>query len=284
MKFSERIGINAPKIEIQTDYIDEDLINSLWNLFDIFYATPLKQQDSSYYRSTKFKKFIEDVWFSFFKEPIDTIPRQSYDVVKELRDRFYNFYWYQVYDFIEFIAKNSGSINEIDFTNSCNFILKRELSAYRFIENELSPITDENQIEQIQKAIDDSATSKLRSVNIHLQASLGKLSDKMNPDYRNSIKESISAVESLVQIISGDKKAELGKALKVIKDKIGLHGALEQGFSKLYGYTSDSDGIRHSLSEESTLDLEDAIYMLTTCSAFINYLIIKSDKAGIKLK
>lgn len=105
----------------------------------------------------------------------------------------------------------------------------------------------------------------------------------MKPDYRNSIKESISAVESLAQIISGDKKAELGKALKIIKDKIGLHTALEQGFSKLYGYTSDSDGIRHSLSEESTLDLEDAIYMLTSCSAFINYLIIKSDKSGIKL-
>jgi hypothetical protein len=29
MKFSERTGIQAPKVEIQADYIDEDLRNSL---------------------------------------------------------------------------------------------------------------------------------------------------------------------------------------------------------------------------------------------------------------
>lgn len=283
MKFSERIGIQTIKVEIQSDYIDDDLLNSLWSLFDMYFASPLKSQDSNYYQATKFKKFIENLWFSFFKEPIDTIPRNSYDVIRNIRDRFFSFYWYQVYDFIEFIAKNPDPIDGKQFTNACNLVLGRELSAFRFIENELTPITDENQIEQIQKAIDDTATNKLKSVNTHLQASLNKLSDKMKPDYRNSIKESISAVESLAQIISGDKKAELGKALKIIKEKIGLHTALEQGFSKLYGYTSDSDGIRHSLSEESSLDLENAIYMLTSCSAFINYLIIKSDKSGIKL-
>jgi hypothetical protein len=250
----------------------------------MYYGTPIKYQDSNYYKSTKFKKFIENIWFSLFKEPIDTIPYQNYDVVSNIRDRFFSFWWHQIYDLIEFVAKNPGPIDEDEFTNACNLVLKRELSGFRFIGNELTPITDENQIGQIQKAIDDTSISNLKSVNTHLQASLNKLSDKVNPDYRNSIKESISAVESLVQLISGDKKAELGKALKIIKEKVGLHGALEQGFLKIYGYTSDSDGIRHSLSEESTLDIEDAIYMLTTCSAFINYLIIKADKSGIRIE
>jgi hypothetical protein len=34
---------------------------------------------------------------------------------------------------------------------------------------------------------------------------------------------------------------------------------------------------------ESHLELEDARYMLVTCSAFINHLVVKADKAGIKL-
>jgi len=112
---------------------------------------------------------------------------------------------------------------------------------------------------------------------------LNKLSDKKNPDYRNSIKESISAVESICQQITQDPKAELGKALKTIKTKLSIHGALEQGFIKIYGYTSDGDGIRHALMDEPNLDQEDALYMLITCSSFVNYLIIKANKIGLEI-
>ena len=121
----------------------------------------------------------------------------------------------------------------------------------------------------------------LAGVNIHLSSALSKVSNKNNPDYRNSIKESISAIETIAKIISGDDKADLSKALSKLKDKIELHPALEQGFKKIYAYASDEDGIRHSIMEEKNLDKEDAIYMLVSCSAFVNYLIVKADKAGI---
>ena len=106
MKFSERIGIQKIKVEIQNNYIDNDLLNSLWNVFDINYATRIKYQDSNYIRSTIFNEFVQNMWFSFFKEPIDSIPRQNFDVISNIRERFYSFDWYQVYDFIEYIAKN----------------------------------------------------------------------------------------------------------------------------------------------------------------------------------
>ena len=47
------------------------------------------------------------------------------------------------------------------------------------------------------------------------------------------------------------------------------------------GYTSDTDGIRHGLTEEINCDFEDAKFMLVTCNTFINYLVIKANKAGI---
>ena len=284
MKFSERNGIKSPKVNIQIDYIDDDLRNSLWNVIDIIFLSELKNHENRYYNRTKFKVFYETIWFSFFKEPIDTIPTHKFDLINLLRDRFFYFEWYEIYDFIEFIVKNPQQFEIEEIIKSFNAVLKRDLSGYRFIQTELVPITDEYQIEQIENAIVDTRNAKLKSVNTHLKVSLEKLSDKLNPDFRNSIKESISAVESLVQIIAEDNKAELGKALKVIRDKIGLHGALEQGFKNLYGYTSNGDGIRHAITEEPNIDLEDAIYMLTSCSAFINYLIVKADKAGISLK
>lgn len=43
--------------------------------------------------------------------------------------------------------------------------------------------------------------------------------------------------------MTDDEKATLGKALKIIEDKFGLHPALKGSLSQLYGYTSDGDGI-----------------------------------------
>jgi hypothetical protein len=90
--------------------------------------------------------------------------------------------------------------------------------------------------------------------------------------YRNSIKESISAVEAMCKLAAHDDKATLGQVLP----KMGLHPALRDGFNKLYGYTNDADGIRHALLEESTLTFDDAKFMLVACAAFINYLKAKA--------
>ncbi|MFA9190077.1 hypothetical protein AAGV28_01735 [Flavobacterium sp. FZUC8N2.13] len=281
MSFSDRIGLTSPKIKIQIDSLDNDLLNSLWNCFSLSYADRIKSQPYDVISLSKYKDFVKSIWANFFKEPLDTMPNTNSGAINYIREKFYSYNWYEVYNFIEFILKNPEARNNDNFTESLNTVLARELAGYRIIAGEVTPITDQFQVSQIQSAIDNTSKELLKGVNIHINSALNKLSDKKSPDYRNSIKESISAVESMVQIITGDSKAELGKGLKIIKDKIGLHTALEQGFIKIYGYTSDSDGIRHSLMEESTLDIEDAIFMLTSCSAFINYLFVKSDKAKL---
>jgi hypothetical protein len=61
-----------------------------------------------------------------------------------------------------------------------------------------------------------------------------------------------------------------------------IHKDLKEGFKKFYHYTSDSDGIRHGLMDEDRLSSEDAKFMIVSCSAFINYLIVKAQKVGIK--
>ena len=109
-----------------------------------------------------------------------------------------------------------------------------------------------------------------------MQKSLQFLSDRESPDYENSIKESISAIESKCQIILGknERDATLGKMLKKLEDNgVKIHPALRTSFNSLYGYTCDAKGIRHAGNlggENSTF--EEAKFMLVTCSAFINYL------------
>ena len=116
-----------------------------------------------------------------------------------------------------------------------------------------------------------------------MKRSLELISDKKNPDYRNSIKESISAVEAYCKYIVHDPKATLGDALKKITVSTSIHPALERGFSAIYGYTSDSGGIRHALTDEKeTPSYADAKFMLVACSSFINFLTAKIAESGKK--
>ncbi|MCC6412503.1 MAG: hypothetical protein IT270_12640, partial [Saprospiraceae bacterium] len=121
-----------------------------------------------------------------------------------------------------------------------------------------------------------SSTNKFKTVKEHLKRAVELYSDKKNPDFRNSIKESISAVEALSKIIINNNKVTLGQALKEIETKHQVPPSLKQAFSALYGFTSDEGGIRHALLEKNiSINMEEARFMLIVCSAFINYLIHK---------
>lgn len=285
MNFSQRIGVVPATKQLQIDSIDEDLRNGLWNVLKL---AILDNLSTSRYggEESEFDVFCKILWHSLYKLAIDRIPSNSFRAEEQIRDTYFNSQWYQIYDLIDFIACINPEVLDLkydQFKNSCNNIFEREFSGYRFINNQISPITNNNEIGEIENAIDQAGSfTALQGANIHLKSALGKLSDRNAPDYRNSIKESISAIESVAKAISGNKKDSLAGAIDKIKGKIKIHPALERGFKQLYGYTSDSDGIRHALMDEGTCDFEDAKYMLVSCSAFINYLIVKAQKAGIE--
>jgi len=149
--------------------------------------------------------------------------------------------------------------------------LERENSGYRFVDGKIIEISSSDEVDEIESAI--ARSTPYYGVKQHLSSAIKLLSDKEKPDYRNSIKESISAVESLCKTVCKVEKATLGSALKIMEKKGVLHPALKTAFSSLYGYTNDADGIRHALMKESNLSSADARFMLISCSAFINYVI-----------
>lgn len=81
----------------------------------------------------------------------------------------------------------------------------------------------------------------------HLGQALAHLADRTNPDYANSIKESVSAVESVCRQITSKPKATLGDGIKALKSAgVTIPPTLEKGWLSLYGDTSDADGVRHA--------------------------------------
>jgi hypothetical protein len=279
-RFSERIGKKESRKTIQIDSMDSALVNSLWNVLDYHIYQPLIHEETHSISYSRFEDLFKAIWFSFLKIPTDRMPSDKFSLVNEMRRLYFSWDYLDKYDFIDFILEcRELPMHRENFVGDLNFVLKREFSGYRIIKGVLAPITSETEINEIEKAIENtSSRKKYRSAGIHLDAALSKLADRGSPDYRNSIKESISAIESVCKEIANNKKADLAMAIKELKKTISVHPALEQGFLKIYGYTSDGDGIRHALTEEPSLDQEDALFMFVAASAFINYLIAKDQK------
>jgi len=276
-RFSERIGKKVPRSKFQIDSMDMYLRNSLWNAITIALIKPLRESESL--ELSEFEDLVTEIWIEFLKEPVDQIPYATKNIASSLRDKFYQWNYLDVYDFIEFLSKKKIPYTKSsDFRKFCNIFLEKEFSAYKFVDSELTQVTDQVEIDTIESALQNSDTYGHDTVKIHLKTALLKLADRENPDYRNSIKESISAIESLCKRLTNEKGGGLEFALKKLKKETNLHASLEQALLKIYGYTSDSSGIRHALIIQENVDKEDAQFMLVACSAFVNYLIVKYDR------
>ena len=159
-------------------------------------------------------------------------------------------------------------------TSDANAMLSREGSAYRFVSNVIAPITAEEELAAIEEVV--QLSDPFHGASHHITQAVTLLSDRSMPDFRNAIKESISAVESAVRVAAGDTKVDIEKGLQ----KLGFHHQLKQAWNNMYNWTSDEDGVRHTIKGAPQVGISEARYMVVACSAFVNYLVVKSSEGN----
>jgi uncharacterized protein with PIN domain len=270
-KFSERQGITPVRTTLQVDEKSEGLRISLWNVVYELIVQKRGFMEVNWSRPPGSEAEIyavgRDFWADVIEEPLDTKPDYAGALLKAMRDHYFKAPWYKVYEFVEFLVEEYPRFAK--FHDAINAVLESKLSGYRLISGKIVPVTDEQEIQALEEALADE---KYPGVRAHLSTALSCLANREKPDYRNSIKESISAVESAARAITGNDKAVLSDALKTLEKQKKLHSALKQGIIKLYGYTSDEDGIRHAMLEEPEITVADAKFFLLSCTSFVNYL------------
>ena len=124
-----------------------------------------------------------------------------------------------------------------------------------------------------QQAIETIEQKGPAGAKTHLRSAAEAINEQR---YADAVRESIHAVESVARTIDPEAGKTLGPALKSLeKEGVLNHRALKEAFSKLYGYTSDENGIRHALLEEgaAAVDLDDAVFMFSACASFAAYLV-----------
>ena len=277
MKFSERHGYRKVSDVIIREDVTASQRTGIWNVLKT-YAWDLWEEYQYGWtpESQIINEYLHRLWIYHFKADLDNLPvfisrRGGKDGYQTIKEHFFRAKWYEVFDFLEFTSKELIPLFHGGCRGDINHMLEREGSAYRMVEDEVVEVTDKQEL----LAIEEGLAIPTSAIKSHLLRSLELLSDRESPDYRNSIKEAVSAVEAACRRLAEDDKATLGQALKKID---GLHPAMASGFSSLYGFTSDKGGIRHALSDDPSVSYEDAKFMLVACSAFVSFLEAKHAK------
>ena len=272
--FSQRYGYSNSST-IQLEDMDDVLKRRIWNAF---YGKQFDLYDSLNLNDalTNIEKMMDKMGVIY------QYPENGKSAIKHKNAEALQKYllssgkWYLMYDFIEKYLELLDDEEKEAVIAEYNKILEEEVSGYRIVNGLITSIINESELQ----AIAEATKTPYDAVNTHINKSLSLFANRKKPDYENSIKESISAVEALCKIITIDDKATLGQALKKLESSgVKLHNAFRNALDNLYGYASDENGIRHAGVDFKTATTEDARFMLITCSAFVNYVIEKWEKA-----
>lgn len=269
--FSDRNGIKPENTTLQMTDLDQRTRIALINAVRYIYS--FAHLDADYLDQAQ--AIYKDILFNVYLVPSDPHKEYGKEVLLDiLCDTIEQDPYDSVLTVVEYFAKKTAGMSkvynmQITPAQVFNAVFEREYVGYRFVGDMIVPITDKQELQTIEEAV----ASPYDQVNGHFEKALAFLSDRDKPDYANSIKESISAVERMCSLIVGSSTT-LGAALSSLEGVgVTIHPAMKGAFDKLYGYTSDASGIRHAGTlGGADATFEEAKFMLVACCAFVNYL------------
>lgn len=282
--FAERMGLRASRTIVQSESLDEETRTALWNMLVILQEVFDAQLRGYHDSGPTHDELLTSIWVNHFKRPRDEQPHRvaTWNLIKK---EILEGEWVDALEVLERTSKVLARADEERaedssgaFTNALNDRFEQYLVGYRFIGNEITPIDSSAEADSVDTALADAAS--IAGARHSLERAVELLADRQNPDYPNSVKESISAVEAVTKKITGE--GTLGAGLKKLQGAgVNIHPALKEGWLKIYGWTSDEDGVRHGSIDAASIDQTMAKYMLVSCSAFVSYLIDEGRKSGL---
>jgi hypothetical protein len=191
MSFSDRQGITTPKHVLQADSIDDDLRNGLWEACCEFYLRDFDHKGTT--KNTTVGLFLKDMYVNYYKQTSDNIGFMVQEEVLAQKYNFYQFDWYDVYNYIEYISGcatrsiQPGTHQRIPnpekhddaFRNRVNFFLEREKSGYRFVGPIIVPITSSMEIDTIETSM--KLQDKFSGAREHIKQAVALFGKKARP-------------------------------------------------------------------------------------------------------
>lgn len=281
-RFSERYGYVKPSEVLIRKDMPDSIQNAICTCFDELKNFLKSQMGDDIRGFMEYRELEKYLWVNFFNRRKAYFEFHSSVATDFLEDKDAS--WFKKLDLVEETIKylfkresqfevyclGKSSVAE-KFVTMLNSYFKCLNFAYRVVDKEIVEITSKEEIAAIEDTLQDSTAN----IRMHLSKALELYAKRPEGDYSNSIKESISAVEAYCREKTNENT--LGKALNHLETKgISFPKVLKEAFEKLYAYTNQgSTGIRHALMDKDGTYVpsrDEALFMLVSCSAFINYL------------
>jgi hypothetical protein len=278
LSFEQAEGVEPLPSQLQLREVSQELRAVLWN-------TIRGRLQSCTKRSDYGKAYLDSPWFLILRDEhvyrqhkmVDDWINVAEDRSREVRRIFEHGDYIAIFGWLEFVLKHPSCPQDLHKQIEGN--LRYSRAAYRVIDKQvICPIASTAEHATIVKAFADLDATQFKGARAHLRNAASNLTAG---EFADSVRESIHAVESVCQTL--DPSADLSKALARLEQKISIHGGMRKGFTSLYGYTSDEDGIRHALLEggQARVDEADALFMIGACAAFVSYLLNKARTNGL---
>ena len=281
--FSQRYGYESVPEPMQLEELSGDLRREIWNAMRRHLDTKASidmYTDVIDYSDEEVSQFIENILGRILRRPEDEIDTSYDGVMSQFKSLILQGSFNEVLDLVEIMSNDSECV-EGEFVNSISESFERCAAAYWLDKSnypyKFFPRSNEAQGEATRKAIKTIRDGGMEGAATHLRDAAAHINARQ---FADSISDSIHAVESVARRIDPKSKT-LRPALNSL-EKAGLikHPALKEAFAKLYGYTSDEQGIRHSLTDKNSpdVDLDEAMFMFGACASFAAYLVNKHHK------
>ena len=268
LSFSQAHGYEPLPQPLKLEQLSKEARIGFWNILYQSVAATL----DILHTSRVWDPLLLSVFVYFFNLPLDRWEHAKHFLSSTIYPYFNEAPFNKVFDLLTFLMRHEECPPQFisDIGNAFHYFRLAyvlDSSSPPTIYPSSTPEEGETLIQALQQ-IQETGLSGAQS---HLRKAASCIDQK---DWTGSIRESIHAVESVARQIA-PKPQTLGNALKVL-ERNGLlqHPALKEGFSKIYGYTSDEQGIRHALLdvENSNVSQDEAIFMLGACASFASYL------------
>ena len=152
-----------------------------------------------------------------------------------------------------------------------------EFFAYEFIKGSVIRKGRKHTVETTDQAQYVMSDNRLQNARIHYSKALGFFRDRKQPDYANTVKEAVCAVESAGKDLFPQAKAStLGDLINWLKNKnnnIAIPPALINTFSSIYALRNSGKEVAHGSASGGEITAAIAEYILSLSASTIIYLV-----------
>jgi hypothetical protein len=270
LSFSQAQGYEDIPTPLKLEELPPEARVQIWNAFYFHIERSLDNR----------RRWVIGAWANILKSrhamhdnrPLDEWSPEIGAIRRDLRKCIETLPFNRLFDLIQFTLRHSSC--PPNFASRMRQVFLRCRLAYTIDEGQpptIVPAVTPEEGSAVIGALQTLRKARLGGAESHLR----NASECINArDWAGSVRESIHAVESVARQLDSKACGGLKPALESLERRGGLHPALKAAFNKLYGYTSDEQGVRHALLDrpDHNVRMDEALFMLSACASFASYL------------